>query len=250
MDPDEDNIYPEEFGDAPRRKRRWLLRSLLVVLIATVALGSGAYYLSQQVPEFYKAALNQTPEFNKLQGAELEAVVWEIYNAVIEQGPWRGEISQDQINGWLAVELPEKFPELLPEDVIADPRVSIRQGEISIAGRTHYQGIDWIVVGRLDVFKTDQHDKFAIRFRGLHAGLIPIPVRSFADQISKGLSDIGYQNLWTQYEGDPLLTVIVPTEDLLIQSLYRLNVETIDIEDEKIIVSGTTVNQAEEDALR
>jgi len=250
MDPDKDYIYPGEFGDNPGRTRRWLLGSLLVFLLVVVALVWGAYHLSQREPDFYKAALLQTPEFNKRKGAELEATVMEIYNAVLEEGPWRGEVTQDQINGWLAIELPEKFPELLPEDVIKDPRVAIHHGEISIAGRAHYQEIQGIVVGKLDVFKTDQNNQFAIRFRSIYTGIIPIPIKPFADEISKGLNHKGYRTMWTELEGDPLLTVIVPEEDLLIHGLYRLDIQTIDIEEEKIVVSGTTINQVEEEAMR
>ena len=252
MAPDEDDISPEEHGDEskPPRIRRWLLRSLLFVALVTAATIAGAYHLSQQEPEFYQVALRQTPEVAKQKGAELETTVMDIYNAVLEQGPWRGEVSQDQVNGWLAMELPEKFPELLPEDVVADPRVSIRHGEISIAGRAFYQGIKGIVVAKLDVFKTDQRDQFAIRFRSIYAGVIPIPIKTFADEISKGLNQQGYQTMWSELEGDAVLTVIVPEEELLIHGIYRLNIETIDIEDEKIIVSGTTINHAEEEALR
>jgi hypothetical protein len=248
MDPDKEFFYPGEFGDEPKRVGRWLLKSLLFGLLVATILVSSAYYLSQQEPEFYKAALRKTPEFARQKGAELETTVMEIYNAVLEQGNWRGEVTQDQINGWLATELPEKFPELLPEDVIADPRVAIAHGEISVAGRAHYQGIKGIVVGKLDVFKTDQNNQFAIRFRSLYTGIIPIPISSFADQITEGLNPKGYQTMWTKLEGDPLLVVIVPEEDLLIHSLYRLNIETIDVEEEKIIVSGTTINQVEEEA--
>ena len=139
---------------------------------------------------------------------------------------------------------------MLPEDVVADPRVAIAHGEISIAGRAQYQGIKGIVVGKLDIFKTDQNNKFAIRFRSIYAGIIPIPIKAFADQISKGLNHQGYETMWTELEGDPLLVVIVPEEDLLIHSLYRLNIETIDIEAKKIIVSGTTIDQVEEEAQR
>ena len=250
MDPDEDYLYPGEFGDALGRVRRRLLWSLLIVLLVTAGLLAGAYYFSQQEPDFYRSALRQSPEAAKRKGTELESKFWEIYNAVLEQDRWRGEVSQDQINGWLATELLEKFPELLSEDVISKPRVAISRGEISIAGRAQYHGISGIVVGKLDCFKTDQNNSFAIRFRSFYAGIIPVPIKSFADQITKGFNHIGYQTKWTELEGDPLLIVIVPEEDLIIHGLYRLDIETIDIEQEKIVVSGKTVNQVEEEAQR
>lgn len=252
MDPAEDYFDDEhELPVPPKRSFLGrLLRWLPVVLLVGIALISGAYFLSQQEPEFYQEALRQTPEVAQKKGAELENTVMDLYNAVLEQGNWRGEVSQDQINGWLATELSKKFPELLPKEFVADPRVAITKGEISIAGRANYQGIRGIVVAKLDIFKTDQRDQFAIRFRSIQAGVIPIPINSFADEISKGLNRSGYQTNWTELEGDPILTVVVPEEDLLIQTIYRVSVETIDLEEKKIVVSGTTINQAEEDAQR
>ena len=250
MDPDDFGIEAEPQALRKRRRLHTLLGWLGTFLIVTTALIACAYHLSQQEPEFYKAALRQTPQFAQAKGAELETTIMQIYNAVLEQGPWRGEVTQDQINGWLATELPQKFPELLPEDVVADPRVSIVKGEIRLAGRAQYQGIKGIVVAKFDIFKTDQRNQFADRFRGIHAGGLPIPIKAFADDISQGLNHKGYQTMWTELEGDPLLTVIVPEEDLLVHALYRVNIETVDVEEQKIIISGTTINQVEEEAQR
>lgn len=250
MDPDDSDLGTEEQPPA-RPKKRWLRKLLewsFLVLAIVVAAIAYAYHLTQQEPKFYRVALRQTPAVARAKGAELETTVMQIYNAVLEQGPWRGEVNQDQINGWLATDLPQKFPELLPEDVVADPRVSIAKGEISLAGRAHYQGIKGIVVAKLDIFKTDQRDQFAVRFRGIHAGIIPIPIKAFADEFSRALNHKGYRTMWTELEGDPLLIITVPEKDLLIQELYRLNIETVDIEEKKIIISGTTINQIEEEA--
>ncbi len=250
MDSEEDYFYSGEFGDAPGRLRRRLLKSLVSVLLVIAVLVSGTYYLSQQEPEFYRAALLKSSEQDKKNGAELESAIWDIYNAVLEQDHWGGEVTEDQINGWLATELPEKFPELLPEDLITKPRVALGRGELSIAGRAHYHGISGIVVGKLDVFKTDQVNTFAIRFRRISAGIIPIPITSFADQITQGLNRKGYQTRWTELEGDPLLIVVAPKEDFTIHGLYRANIDTIDIEEQRIVISGTTINEVEEEAFQ
>lgn len=252
MDPDDNDFGSENEPSAPQKKR-WLLKLLgwsVVVLAIAIAAIAYAYHVSQHEPEFYRVALLQSPDVARAKGAELETSVMNIYNSVLEQGNWRGEISQDQINGWLATQLPRKFPELLPEDVVADPRVSISQGEISLAGHAHFESLEGIVVAKLDIFKTDQKDQFAVRFRDIHVGVIPVPIKSFAEDISSGLNLHGCQTMWTELEGDPLLTVIVPEEKLLIHALYRVNIETVDLEEQKIIVSGTTINQVEEEANR
>jgi hypothetical protein len=252
MDLSDGNFDPE-YPTRPPAKRRWLRKLLTwfaVGLVVVIGGAAYAYHCSQQEPDFYRAALRQTPEAAREKGAELETTLMEIYNSVLEQGPWRGEVTQDQINGWLTTELPEKFPELLPNEVVSDPRVCVDQGEISLAGRLEYQNMKAIGVAKLDVFKTDQKDQIAIRFRAIRVGIIPVPIQSFADEITRGLENEGYQPQWSELDGDPLLTVIVPEKGLLIQGLYRVKVETVDLEEEKIIVSGTTINQVEEEANR
>ncbi len=245
---DFDGEYSDDDDDQLPPKTRWLRRVLWWMLwglvIAAAAIG-WAYHMSQQEPEFYQAALQQRPEVAREKGAELETTVINLYSAMLEQGRWQGTISEDQINGWLATELNEKFPELLPAEVIADPRVSIRASEISVAGRANYRGIKGVIVANLDIFKTDQQDQIAIRFRSIRAGVVPVPIRSFTDKISRGLERNGFPNRWTELEGDPVLTIIVPDEHLLIEEVYRVTIETLEMHERQIFVSGTTINLVE-----
>ena len=226
---------------------RWIwLKRLLVVcftVILVLALVVGYLYsMSRRAPEFYKVAMQQPPEEAQLQGAALETQVMGLYNAALQFGPWKGAIHQDQINGWLASELPKKFPELLKSHIITDPRVSISPGVLTVAGHANVEGLEGVLVARLDIFRTDQKDQFAIRVRSVRAGLIPIPVSSFAGEIEKNLMQHGVTTRWSEMDGDPVLIVDVPEKRLLLQELYKIEVNTIDFADEQVIVSGITQN--------
>ena len=247
-DPDE---YRGFYEESP--VRRWVRRILFgaITLTSLVAVSIAcAYWLSQREPGFYQKALQQPIEVATEKGAELESSVLDLYNSVLQAERWRGVATQAQINGWLAVELPAKFPELLPAEVLADPRISIKKDEISFAGRAHIRGVQGIAVARLNLFKTDQPNQFAIHFRSVYIGVVPIPIKSYAEQIAQALQQQGYQTQWFDRKGGPLMTVTVPEDHLVVQNLYRLNVETLDLEDGQIVVSGTTINVIDEEAQK
>ena len=240
----EDDLQPHE---PPRWL--WLKRFLMICFAVTLVLVSVVgylYHMSQRPPDFYQKALQQQPEEARVQGAALETQVMGLYNAALQFGPWNGAIHQDQINGWLASELPKKFPEVLESQFITDPRVSIRAGELSVAGRANFEGLHGVIVARLDVFRTDQKDQFAIRVHSLRAGVIPIPISTFAAEIEKDLARHGVATHWSEMEGDPVLIVDVPEKRLLLQELYKIEVTTIDFEDERMIVSGITQNYVDQ----
>ena len=249
FDEHDPNEYRGFYEESP--VRRWVRRILFgaITLTSLVAVSIAcAYWLSQREPEFYQKALQQPLEIATEKGAELETSVLDLYNSVLQAERWRGAATEEQINGWLAVELPAKFPELLPAQVLADPRISIEMDEISFAGRTHFRGLKGIAVARLNLFKTDQPNQFAIHFRSVYIGVVPIPIKSCAEQIDQVLQQRGYQTQWFDREDGPLMTVTVPEDYLVVQDLYRLNVETLDLEDGQIVVSGTTVNVIDEEA--
>ena len=213
--------------------------AMILLLLLLVALGV-VYYFSQQQPDFYATALDRKPEESKALGSRMEQTVFDIYNSAVIPTTWQGEIVEDEINGWLTSELPEKFHELLPE-YIKDPRVKLTKNKLTIACRCTYKDLKGIVVGDFDLFCTDQPNQVAVRIRGLNVGIVPLPVTQFADQITESLQKSGYQSSWTKLEGDPVLLVNVPDDHLVIDDYYRIEVRSFDIEDKKILITGETV---------
>src|SRR5687768_11397356 len=101
-------------GAAPVRKRRWrrVAGVAAVVLIIALALtGFSVYRAAQHVPRFYEEALAVDPVEQRQAGEELERLALDLHNEVQRAGDWEAVFSEDQINGWLAVDLEEKFPD-------------------------------------------------------------------------------------------------------------------------------------------
>ena len=214
---------------------------LAMVLLVLLLLGLGYfYYTSQQLPEFYAAAMKQEPAEAKALGTQLETNALDIYNSARSSTSWQGELSEDEINGWLASELPVKFPDLLPEN-IKEPRVMLKDDDLSIACRCSYQDLQGVLVGSFDLFCTDVPNQIAIRIKSIKMGFAPFPVTQFADQITETLKNSGFESSWTELDGDPVLLIDVHEKHLVIDEYYLIEVKSFEIEDKKILFSGETV---------
>ncbi len=62
------------------------------------------------------------------------AMSWRCTTKRVHAGHWSAVFTDEQINGWLAADLPEKFPQLLPPE-IQDPRVVFAPGQLQLACR-------------------------------------------------------------------------------------------------------------------
>lgn len=218
---------------------------LLLLLIAALCF---VYYTSQQQPEFYKAAMKQDSDENRALGSQMETNALEIYNSALFPTTWEGALSEMEINGWLASELPAKFPEMLPEN-IKDPRVLLEANQLTIACQCRYKDLQGILVGEFDLFCTEQPNQVAVRIGSIRLGVLPFPVTQFADVITDQLQKSGYESNWSTKDGDPLLLVTVPDDHLIIENYYRIEIRSFDINDKSILITGETVELNPEDEL-
>jgi hypothetical protein len=119
--------------------------ALVLVLLATAGVAlllTAAYRATQHVPAFYQAALVERPVEQKAAADQLERQVLELHNEARKPGRWEARFSQDQINGWLAADLPVKFPGALPEGVSA-PRVAIEPGRMARPSSATRSAASW-----------------------------------------------------------------------------------------------------------
>jgi hypothetical protein len=181
---------------------------LIVALAATLFI---AYRASRHVPQFYERALAADPVVQRTAGDELERRALELHNEVQVAGDWEAIFTQQQINGWLAVDLLEKFPELLPPEV-TDPRVEITPEEVRIACRYHDENIETVISLALTAALSEEPNTVAVRVKRARAGALPIPLKQFLDDITAAARDSGLDLRWLQSEGDPVALIRLPTE--------------------------------------
>ena len=216
------------------------------LLLVVVGLGVSAslymaYRATQQVPEFYDHAIEVEPTVQQEAGYMLEQNVLELHNEVRQSGRWEAVFTDQQINGWLAFDLPEKFPDVLPAGV-GDPRVAIDATRAQIACRYESKRFRSVVSLDLEIDLTDQPNVLAVRIRRARAGLLPLPLKRFLDEISAQANLANVVVRWSQADGDPVALITIPTrhEQYPRRELY---LEKVELRDGEVYLSGRTVEE-------
>lgn len=199
------------------------------------------YRASQKVPEFYRDALEISPVTQRASGDELEKEVLQLRNDAQRTGRWEAVFTQEQINGWLAIDLPEKFPNTLPDDV-GDPRVAINDGHISIACRYRGSKLETILSLTLEVSLSEEPNVLAVRFCKARAGTVPLPLRQWLDQIGDAANEAKIPLRWAKSGGDPVALVTIPRNHRELKNRALL-IDTFLVRDGEIYLAGETAEE-------
>jgi len=219
--------------------RKWLLIAASLALALLLAVGVGAYILyrvSQQVPEFYREALQAAPKAREEASHEMVQQVTALASDTQKDGQWEAVFTAEQINGWLAVDMVRNHPDLLPSSV-KDPRVTIEPDEIRIACQVDRGNWTGVVSVAVDVYLAEAN-VVAVRIREARAGSLPLPLQGILDQISQEAAQTDLQIRWRQAEGDPVLEVTVPPPRD--KNDKRVRIERLQLGEGKVYVSGST----------
>lgn len=232
-----------ENGNGNVRRYRPLL--LMLVLLSLFAAGSslGLYRASQSVPDFYEQALAFDAAKADEAGDELEQKVVELHNELEASPRWELCLSDQQVNGWLATDFVEKFPNLLPPEV-KDPRVSFQDNVAHIACRVDSSKVSAVVSLKLEAFLTDQPNQVAVRVSQVRAGVLPVPLTKILDRVSAAAIRSGIDLRWAQQEGDPVAVVALPTERPDVRN--DVIVETLQLGEGMLRVGGSAVTADEQ----
>ncbi len=215
---------------------RWLVIGFFLLVVAIAATLLGLYRASQSVPDFYQAALEFEPEEADKAGDQLEQQVIQLHNDVEQGASWELQLTDAQINGWLATDLPEKFPGLLPGEV-EDPRVAFQDGMTHVACRLKTTKLNTVLSLVLDAYLTEQTNEIAIRIDKARAGLVPVPLKGVLESVATAAKQSGLQLRWTQDSGDPVALIQIPTDREDLRS--GVVVQSMQIDEGKITVLGT-----------
>jgi len=232
--------------------RKWVRYGL--ILLAALSVGAVVlllvtYKAAQHQPEFYREAIQSAPapEVQAEAGDALEREVLDLRNSVKRSGHWEARFTDEQINGWLAVDLPEKFPNVLPKQ-INDPRVSITPGEALLGARYEDTRITTVVSLALDISLSDEPNVIAVRIKKARAGAIPAPITSWLDKVTVEAAKAGIEIRWVQVEGDPVAMVTLPTNHKEMDKRI-LSLERLDLLEGEVVLAGKTTKQTPDSEL-
>ncbi len=228
---------PSSSGPVPK-----LLRYFLISLFVFAGLLSltmfGLYQAAQREPEFYHQALLIKSEDSQAAGRQLEQSVFDLHNDVRQEGTWEAVFTEEQVNGWLEADLPNKLPNLLPRGT-QEPRVSISPDGIRMACQFDNGKFRSIISLALDVGLTDETNTLAVRVSKLRAGSLPVPLKQFLDRIAAQAKRGNVSLRWRQVDSDPVALISIPVthEDYAHREIY---VDSIELRDGAVYLAGHT----------
>ncbi len=183
----------------------WVTAGAFLLLVGLVA---GVYYAARHVPEFYEQALQVEPQRLEAASDEMLRQTTELVSHTNTTGSWEVRFTAEQINGWLAVDLPRNHAGSLPKE-FHDPRVAITPGGIQVASRYETDWVSTVASLHLDV-ALREHNALAVRFRKARAGSLPLPLKDILDQLSRAARESNLRLTWETIDGDPVGVITIP----------------------------------------
>ena len=191
-----------------RRALRLALWVTVGVVIVLVGLGTWAYFAARHVPQFYEQALQVEPQQLEAASDEMVRQTTELVSHANTKGSWEVRFTAEQINGWLAVDLPRNHRGTLPK-AFRDPRVAIAADGVQLACRYETDWVSTVASLHLDL-SLREPNTLAVRFRKARAGSLPLPLKDILDQLSRAAREASLRLTWETIEGDPVGVLTMP----------------------------------------
>jgi hypothetical protein len=265
------STYSEEAKQTGKHvNRKWLRRIVFGTLAMCVGalIGAFAVYRSLQwVPQFYQQELsaskaNQTAGDQQMAQQMLELLNdfqggWNVQSGgdvqggdmqggdMQDEGQWEATFSDDEINGWLAVDFKKEFPRLLPHRIY-DPRISISEQAAQIA--CQYKSTDLTVVVSMDVdaFVTDEPNVIGFRVQRARIGAVPGLEKMAKDEITRAARRSRIKLRWTRKDGDDVAMITIPNDAVL--EGHQVLIETIELHDGAVHLAGRSLQIAADES--
>ncbi len=218
------------------------LRVVIGGLVAGLCAVAGSLLLLnvalERSPAFYEAAVAVPAAEQEAAGQQFERNVLALHNDIQQGRAWKRVFSATEINGWLAVDLPDKFSDILPA-TIHNPRVELSPDLLLVAFGYESERLATIISLSLEVRLADEPNTLAVTIKSAKAGWIPLPLKDFLDQISEAAQRADLHVRWADRDGDPVaLITILPDEDPNLRD--SLVLEAIEIQEGELVIAGRT----------
>ena len=233
---------PSPKSDAPKpslaRRAARIGCGVLVGGVAVVAIVAAWLYSSARaVPEFYTQALatKLEPAQTKAAADAAEQHVLTARNEITRASDWELVLKADEINSWLATELPVKMPKALPR-TIKEPRVVISDGMVRLGCRYEgdFHGVLSLV---LEPSLTDQPNTLALRVESLSLGNLPLPQKTYLDEVSKAADKAKIPLRWSDEGGYPVAIVTLPPQSEHIEGRI-VHLEKLEVREGELVLRG------------
>jgi hypothetical protein len=211
------------------------LAAAAMLVLAAVSLWS-LYRASQQVPEFYSAAVSRDPKVQHVARDEFIADVTALASDLHGTGTWQRLFSADEINAWLALELTKNYPDVL-DPRVRDPRISIHEQEATIACRFEDGGLTTVLSLTVEAYLAEPN-LVALRVCRARAGALPVPLGQVLEGISQAAQQLKLRLEWRTTRGDPV--ALISFASLGDTQAPRLELTSVELREGELFVAGRT----------
>lgn len=217
---------------------------LAAVSIGAVVIGAVAAGIP---PEFYRDRLAALPTVSptisppvaaEQAGRRLVTKVAALQAALDREGAWEAALAEEEINGWLAIDLPRNHPQLLPAGW-SDPRVALEPGRIRAAAHRAVLGpLGGIVSLALDV-RLRQRNVVECTVADARLGVIPLPRAAWLHWIATRLGPLGLPTEIRRRDGASTLAITLVATDRT-----QVTLEALAVDARELLMAGTVTRPA------
>lgn len=236
----------------PRRGRSRTRRLALWLAVLVPAAGVAMVVVVRHEPAFYarvvqagaeQAAVGADAEviedMRRRASARFVSTLAALARDVARPGGWSTVLGDEEVNAWLAVELPLNHPELVPPGV-ADLRVRCAPGAILLGCRF---GGPLAAVAWVDVqVRLLEANRLAITVQQCRMGLLPLPTGLAASRLAESLARSGLRCEVQRIAGQTQLVVQLPATEIRGDQggVVSWWLDGLRIEDGEVFLTGTS----------
>jgi hypothetical protein len=236
---------PEQDDDEPSHRPGRRLRRLVLGGLAAAACGVAALAaVLGHEPAFYRGPAAAAPAGAEALGRRLVTKASALRADFLRPGPWAAAITADEVNAWLATDLPRNHPRLLPAGVSA-PRVAFSRRRMQFGCRLACGPLGCVASVDAEVVLRDVN-QIGILVTAARLGALPVPSGPVIREIDRRIAALGLPTELRRLDGRTILVVYNSTTHAAGAASHRL--ESFAVEDGEVLVSGVT--QAADPARR
>lgn len=220
-----------------------VMRTAAAVSLTALGVGAIGIVATLTVPPAF-----QGPSFADRAGAEDAARRFVtglsvLHAAFIREGGWEGVFAEDDLNSWLATDVPRNHRGALPHRV-ADLRVDFRPRQIAASARLAVAGLRPVASVVLGV-RLREPNQLGVTVEEAALGVIPLPRGPILAELRRRFDRLGMVTSLRQLDGRSVLVVYIPSTHESGGPSHWL--ESLSIADGSLAIAGRTLVRPEDD---
>ena len=219
---------------------KWVLSSLLFLVLVLAGLGFYVWHGIYQEPAFYRelAITPETREFAELNSGLMSAKISRCDKAMQRKGSWEIELTQNELNHWLAIEIDEKRPGAISRR-IQGVRCQLVADVVRIGARVDVDEFQGVV--SVDVVPTvEAPNVLVMELRRIRVGTIPLPRKRLLTLLEEKARELSIPFECLESNGNPSIRIAFSDGELR-RGYHSLVLHKILLGAESVSVAGETL---------